>query len=71
VQPYPPVITPRSLLEVATNNNYQVAANGYSYRDLTTVEVLDVRDGEKWLSVTQLPVPCHRLYSTAVSTPCF
>jgi len=27
-------------------------------RELTTVEVFDVRDGDQWLSVTQLPVPC-------------
>jgi len=45
--------------EVATYNNYLLAAGG---RDggkmLTTVEVLDVRDGRQWLTVTQLPIPC-------------
>ena len=27
-------------------------------RELTTVEVFDVRDGDQWLPITQLPVPC-------------
>ena len=54
--PYPPMITPRDFPEVATYNNYLLAAGG---RDdggspLTTVEVLDVRDGEQWLSVTRM-----------------
>ena len=59
-QPYPPMITPRYCPEVATYNNYLLAAGG---RDdggspLTTVEVLDVRDGRQWLTVSQLLVPC-------------
>ena len=32
-------------------------------RELTTVEVFDVRDGDQWLSVTQLPVPCGLMTS--------
>jgi len=58
-QPYPPMITPRIRPEVATYNNYLLAAGGRGDgRELTTVEVLDVRDGRQWLTVTQLPVPC-------------
>ena len=58
-QPYPPMITPRYWPEVATYNNYLLAAGGAGDgRSLTTVEVLDVRDGRQWLTVTQLPVPC-------------
>ena len=58
-QPYPPMITPRCFPEVATYNNYLLAAGGMDDgRELTTVEVLDVRDGRQWLTVTQLPVPC-------------
>ena len=59
-QPYPPMITPRYWPEVATYNNYLLAAGGGDDDDspLTTVEVLDVRDGRQWLTVTQLPVPC-------------
>ena len=58
-QPYPPMITPRYRPEVATYNNYLLAAGGWGDgRKLTTVEVLDVRDGRQWLTVTQLPVPC-------------
>ena len=53
------MITPRSRPEVATYNNYLLAAGGVGDgRKLTTVEVLDVRDGRQWLTVTQLPVPC-------------
>ena len=54
------MITPRYCPEVATYNNYLLAAGGEGdgYRQLTTVEVLDVRDGRQWLTVTQLPVPC-------------
>ena len=58
-QPYPPMITPRCLPEVATYNNYLLAAGGYGGdRKLTTVEVLDVRASEQWLTATQLPIPC-------------
>ena len=57
--PYPPMITPRHSPEVATYNNYLLAAGGEGDGGkLTTVEVLDVRDGRQWLTVTQLPVPC-------------
>ena len=54
------MITPRYRPEVATYNNYLLAAGGRDGggRELTTVEVLDVRDGRQWLTVTQLPVPC-------------
>ena len=59
MQPYPPMITPRFRPEVATYSNYLLAAGGGDgYWKLTTVEVLDIRDGEQWLSVTQLPIPC-------------
>jgi len=59
-QPYPPMITPRYWPEVATYNNYLLAAGGYGDGGkLTTVEVLDMRDGGQWLTVTQLPVPCY------------
>jgi len=58
-QPYPPMITPRYDPEVTTYNNYLLAAGGNDgFSPLTTVEVLDVRDGRQWLTVTQLPVPC-------------
>jgi len=60
MQPYPPMITPRIRPEVATYNNYLLAAGGGDdgLNPLTTVEVLDVSDGQQWLTVTQLPVPC-------------
>ena len=59
-QPYPPMITPRCLPEVATYNKYLLAAGGYDgCMKLTTVEVLDVRASEQWLTATQLPVPCE------------
>ena len=35
---------------------------------LTTVEVLDVRDGRQWLTVTQLPVPCVLKTSAIIHT---
>jgi len=45
-QPYPSMITPRYYPEVATYNNYLLAAGGSGNGGmLTTVEVLDVRDG--------------------------
>ena len=66
-QPYPPMITPRYWPEVATYNNYLLAAGGAGDgRSLTTVEVLDVRDGRQWLTVTQLPVPCYYKTSAIV-----
>ena len=53
------MMTPRYDPEVATYNNYLLAAGGDGDGgELTTVEVLDVRDGRQWLTVTQLPVPC-------------
>ena len=53
------MITPRDSPEVATYNNYLLAAGGEGDGGkLTTVEVLDARDGRQWLTVTQLPVPC-------------
>ena len=60
-QPYPPMITPRYRPEVATYNNYLLAAGGRDggYRELATVEVLHVGASEQWLTATQLPVPCH------------
>ena len=59
-QPYPPMITPRSSPEVATYNNYLLAAGGSDgYRQLATVEVLHVGASEQWLTATQLPVPCQ------------
>ena len=59
-QPYPPMITPRCFPEVATYNNYLLAAGGYDgSRDLATVEVLHVGASEQWLTATQLPVPCY------------
>ena len=66
-QPYPPMITPRIRPEVATYNNYLLAAGGWDDGgQLTTVEVLDVRDGRQWLTVTQLPVPCSYKTSAIV-----
>ena len=59
-QPYPPMITPRSRPEVATYNNYLLAAGGYGDgRELATVEILNVGASEQWLTATQLPVPCE------------
>ena len=59
-QPYPPMITPRCFPEVATYNNYLLAAGGSDgSRDLATVEVLHVGASEQWLTATQLPVPCQ------------
>ena len=53
------MITPHYRPEVATYNNYLLAAGGRGDgRELTTVEVLDVRDGRQWVTATQLPVPC-------------
>ena len=68
-QRYPPMITPRSWPEVATYNNYLLAAGGRDddFRLLTTVEVLDVRDGKQWLSVTELPVPCSDMTSAIIN----
>ena len=58
-QPYPPMITPRRDPEVATYNNYLLAAGGWDgSRQLATVEVLHVGASEQWLTATQLPVPC-------------
>ena len=58
-QPYPPMITPRHSPEVATYNNYLLAAGGDDgSRKLATVEVLNVGASEQWLTATQLPVPC-------------
>ena len=58
-QPYPPMITPRHSPEVATYNNYLLAAGGNDgSRQLATVEVLHVGASEQWLTATQLPVPC-------------
>ena len=60
------MITPRHSPEVATYNNYLLAAGGVGDGgELTTVEVLDVRDGWQWLTVTQLPVPC-KLKTSAI-----
>ena len=61
---------PRYLPEVATYNNYLLAAGGGDGDDspLTTVEVLDVRDGRQWLTVTQLPVPCSLKTSAIIHT---
>jgi len=63
--PYPPMITPRCRSEVATYNNYLLAAGGEGDRHLplNTVEVLDVRAGQQWLSATQLPTPCEYMTS--------
>lgn len=59
-QPYPPMITPRYFPEVATYNNYLLAAGGDDGRRmLTTVEVLDVMASKQWLSAKQLPIPCQ------------
>ena len=64
-QPYPPMITPRRHPEVATYNNYLLAAGGYDgYSVLATVEVLNV-EAKQWLTATQLPVPC-RLKTSAI-----
>ena len=58
--PYPPMITPRRHPEVATYNNYLLAAGGNDgSRKLATVEVLHVGASEQWLTATQLPVPCE------------
>ena len=63
------MITPRHSPEVATYNNYLLAAGGEDddYTALTTVEVLDVKDGKQWLSVTQLPVPCFHKTSAIIN----
>ena len=53
------MITPRSHPEVATYNNYLLAADGSDgSRQLATVEVLNVGASEQWLTATQLPIPC-------------
>jgi len=66
-QPYPPMITPRYYPDVATYNNYLLAAGGRGDGgELTTVEVLDVRDRRQWMTVTQLPVPRSLKTSTII-----
>ena len=63
-QPYPPMTTYRYSSEVATYNNYLLAAGGHNGRwELTTVELLDVRASKQWLTATQLPVPCCSITS--------
>ena len=66
--PYPRMITPRSSPEVATYNNYLLAAGGYRYwyGPLTTVELLDIRTSKQWLTATQLPVPCSYMTSAII-----
>ena len=64
MHPYPPMLTCRRRPEAATYNNYLLAAGGCDGDgELTTVEFLDVRASEQWLSVTQLTIPCFKMTS--------
>ena len=64
-QPLPPMPTPRSLTASAVNvQHYLIVAGGTDHRLSNAIDVVEVYNGQQWVTTDPLPMRCHFMKST-------